>query len=278
LSEFSAFQGHMQPLIEDTVNKLVKKRFDEDPLLPGEYSKIASIVSSAYKRHGFILEQAILYRLSQNDNLIVWDDAKFGVSASAESLVSTFIDREGDAIDTDLPYLEDPKDHVRTIQVDALVYNKINKSLTSYEIKRGNGTHDAGKKRSMKRDLLIQQTLLKSYGTKKEFDVSKVDSRIIFYYGQCSLPKPFSLTGDEIDSEFNWSIRSFVEEANRMLATRLSHEIAKLLMRENSNLTSATLTEPSFNSEASKSEPPSLTERVERRGFLHRLLPHRSKK
>ena len=232
MSELSKFQSHMQPLIDDTVNKLVKKRFEEDPLLPGQYSRIASIVSSAYKRHGFILEQAILFRLSQNNNLFVWDDPKFGVSASAESLVSTFIDREEDALDTDLPYLEDPSNHVRTIQVDVLVYNKTDRSLTSYEVKRGNGTHDAGKKRSMKRDLLIQQTLLKSYGSKRNLDVSRVDSRIIFYYGQCSLPKPFSLVGDEIDAEFNWSIRDFVEEANRMLASRLTDEIDKLLAPE----------------------------------------------
>lgn len=229
MSDLSTFQNHMQPLIDDTVNKLVKKRFEEDPLLPGEYSKIASIVSSAYKRHGFILEQAILYRLSQNNNLVVWDDPKFGVSASAESLVSTFIDREGDALDTDLPYLENSDDHVRTIQVDVLVYNKTDRSLTAYEIKRGNGLHDAGKRRSMKRDLLIQQTLLKSYGTKRNFDVSRVDSKIIFYYGQCSLPKPFSLTGDEIDTEFKCSIRDFVEEANIMLAKRLTDEIDALL-------------------------------------------------
>ena len=263
MSELSEFQSHMQPLIEDTVNKLVKKRFVEDPLLPGSYSKIASIVSSAYKRHGFILEQAILYRLSQNKDLVVWDDPKFGVSASAESLVSTFIDREGDALDTDLPYLEDPSNHVRTIQVDVLVYNKKDRSLTSYEVKRGNGTHDAGKKRSMKRDLLIQQTLLKSYGSKRNLDVSEVDSRIIFYYGQCSLPKPFSLIGDEIDSEFNWSIRDFVEEANRMLAARLTDEIDTLLapkkeenntqnLRRETQHIQTTLAEPAYPSALSK--------------------------
>lgn len=278
MSELAAFQKHMQPLIEDTVNKLVKKRFDEDPLLPGEYSKIASIVSSAYKRHGFILEQAILYRLSQNKNLVVWEDSKFGVSASAENLVSTFIDREGDALDTDLPYLEKPEDHVRTIQVDLLVYNKSNKSLTSYEIKRGNGTHDAGKKRSMKRDLLIQQTLLKSYGTKQKFDVTKVDSRIIFYYGQCSLPKPFSLTGDEIDSEFQWSIRDFVEDANRMLAARLSLEIDKLLAPTISGINPFDLKEPTVNFEAPVSEPSSFSNRPERKSVFSRLLPRRNEK
>ena len=223
------FRNHMTLIVKETVDRLMLKDFEDDPLLPGKYSKISSIVGSAYKRHGFVLEQAILFRLKQNDNFVVWDDQKFGVTASAESLVSTFIDRESDALDSDLPYLVDPNDQVRTIQVDCIVYNKSEKSLITYEIKRGNGLHDAGKRRSMKRDLLIQQTLLKSYGTKRGLNVSKVDSKIIFYYGQCSLPPPFSLTGKDLDAEFNFELQRFVELANSMLATSLEVEIEKLI-------------------------------------------------
>ena len=224
-----AFRNHMTGIVKETVDRLMLKDFEDDPLLPGKYSKISSIVGSAYKRHGFVLEQAILFRLKQNENFVVWDDQKFGVTASAESLVSTFIDREGDALDSDLPYLVEAKDQVRTIQVDCIVYVKSEKNLATYEIKRGNGLHDSGKRRSMKRDLLIQQTLLKSYGTKRGLDVKKVDSKIIFYYGQCSLPPPFSLTGKDLDLEFGFELQRYVEIANSMLATSLEIEIEKLI-------------------------------------------------
>lgn len=153
----------------------------------------------------------------------------FGVSASAESLVATFIDREDDARMSDLPYLQNVADQVRHIQVDAVVYDKNKKSLTSYEIKRGNGLHDAGKRRSMKRDLLIQQTLLKSYGAQRGFDVQNVDSKIIFYYGQCSLPKPFALTGNELDDHFGEKIQKYVEIANNLFSEKLKFQIEKLL-------------------------------------------------
>ncbi len=228
-----AFRHHMTGIVKETVDRLMLKDFEDDPLLPGKYSKISSIVGSAYKRHGFVLEQAILFRLKQNEKFIVWDDQKFGVTASAESLVSTFIDRESDALDSDLPYLVEAKDQVRTIQVDCIVYDKTERSLVTYEIKRGNGLHDSGKRRSMKRDLLIQQTLLKSYGTKRGLDVKKVDSKVIFYYGQCSLPPPFSLTSKELDLEFGFELQRYVEIANSMLATSLEMEIEKLINPSN---------------------------------------------
>jgi len=224
-----AFRNHMTGIVKETVDRLMLKDFEDDPLLPGKYSKISSIVGSAYKRHGFVLEQAILFRLKQNESFVGIDYQKFGVTASAESLVSTFIDREGDALDSDLPYLVEAKDQVRTIQFDCIVYVKSEKTLVTYEIKRGNGLHDSGKRRSMKRDLLIQQTLLKSYGTKRGLDVKKVDSKIIFYYGQCSLPPPFSLTGKDLDLEFGFELQRYVEIANSMLATSLEIEIEKLI-------------------------------------------------
>jgi hypothetical protein len=55
-------------------------------------------------------------------------------------------------IGTDYPY------------VDAIVLDKNTGILRAYEIKRGFGVHDSGKRRSMLRDTLCVQALLKSYG------------------------------------------------------------------------------------------------------------------
>ena len=207
--------------INTTAEKLLSRKFPSDPLFPGQLSKIASVVSSAYKRHGFILEQALLVRLAENDNFDVWEDKHFCVSASAEQLVSTFFDHAEHADLSNLPYLPEPENCIRTIQVDMIVYDRINKTLISYEVKRGNGQHDAGKKRNMRRDLMIQQTLLKSYGEQRGYDIEKVDSKMIFYYGQCSLPKPYAITGEELDDHFGFSVKMFVEAANEMFAKRV---------------------------------------------------------
>ena len=89
------------------------------------------------------------------------------------------------------------------------------------KLKGGNGKHDSGKRRSMLRDLLCVQVLLKSYGKKKGYEISTARSLIIFYYGQCSLGQPFSLTKDELDHHFSYSIVKEVEEVNTHFRKRL---------------------------------------------------------
>ena len=68
---------------------------------------------------------------------------------------------------------------------------------------------------------LSVQVLLKSYGKERGFDVKEAFSHVIFYYGQCSIPKPFSLTGSELDEHFGWPVREAVEEVNRHFQSRL---------------------------------------------------------
>ena len=93
--------------------------------------------------------------------------------------------------------------------------------MKSYEVKRGAGLHDSGKRRSMLRDVLCVQVLLKSYGKQRGLDVKEAFSHIIFYYGQCSIPKPFSLIGSELDEHFGWPVQAAVEEVNAYFQSRL---------------------------------------------------------
>lgn len=73
----------------------------------------------------------------------------------------------------------------------------------------------------MLRDTLCVQVLLKSYGKQREYDLNSAFSHIIFYYGKCSIPKPFSITGAELDDHFGWPIRDAVEEVNKYFQERL---------------------------------------------------------
>jgi hypothetical protein len=63
--------------------------------------------------------------------------------------------------------------------------------------------------------------LLKSYGKQRGLDVKEARSHIIFYYGECSIPKPFCLTGEEMHDHFGWPLRDAVEEVNRYFQSRL---------------------------------------------------------
>jgi hypothetical protein len=111
------------------------------------------------------------------------------------------------------------------LQIDCIVYNKKKKSISSYEIKRGNGSFDAGKKRSIRNDLLSTNFLLKSYGVSKKLEVKKSYSYIICYYGLRALPEPYSLIKEDLDSHFGASIVKDVEQVNSYFKDSLHNMI-----------------------------------------------------
>lgn len=207
----------MMPEIERTIKRLDTKSFDPDPIAGPHFSKITSVMSSAYKRHGFILERSVLEALKLCPHFEVWADPKFPVPSGVEHIVAASVGEPTKLIGTDYPSSEGPT----ALQVDAVVFNKETRVLGAYEIKRGSGLHDSGKRRQMQRDVLAIQVLLKSYGKIRGHDVLTAFSHIIFYYGKCSIPKPFAITGTEMDAHFGWPVYEAVEEVNKYFQGRL---------------------------------------------------------
>jgi hypothetical protein len=203
--------------VEKTIQSLDAKNFVPDPIAGKHFSKITSVMSSAYKRHGFIIERALLEALKLCPHFEVWRDQVFQVPSSVDHIVDGSITNPVRLIGTDYPTSEGQ----RTLQVDTLVFDKNTGCLRAYEIKRGHGLHDSGKRRSMLKDILCVQVLLKSYGKERGLDVKEAYSHVIFYYGQCSIPKPFSLTGSELDAHFGWPVYDAVEEVNKHFQARL---------------------------------------------------------
>lgn len=207
----------MISVVDDAINALSVVEFIPDPISGPEYSLITSIVSSAYKRHGSILEIAIRAKLAQHDRYRVWHEKKFCISSAAINLSSGQSDEVCRA--TTLPYGE----RAREIQVDMLVYDHVDHSLRSYEIKRGTSYNDAGKKRQILLDLKCVQMLLRGYGvTQGVGRVDTVGAYIIAYYGWRSLPMPWSLIGVELDQHFQCEgLRTAVETVNAYFSAEL---------------------------------------------------------
>jgi hypothetical protein len=206
--------------VEKTLALLSKVEFSQDPLVHPKWSRAASIISSAYKRHGFILEHAVLERLQMCQHLKAWDHREFSVPSAADHVVESGMSDPSRMRGIEHPYTELGP---RTIQIDAIVYYPDRKHIAAYEIKRGMGLHDAGKRRSMLRDLLCTQILLKSYArTVHGLEVATADSQIIFYYGARSLPAPFSMTRDDLDAHFGTPVVDAVEEVNSLFGAELN--------------------------------------------------------
>lgn len=207
----------LEPVIDATIQRLNNKVFLPDPIAGPHFSRIVSVMSSAYKRHGYIIERAILEQLKTRPELTVWTDLEFHVPPNADLIASGALSNPASIIGNELSYCPGP----RTLQVDALVYHNDARSIRAYEVKRGFGPLDAGKRRSVLRDALCVQLLLKSYGQSKGLDPTSVSSHVIFYYGKLSVPRPFAIKGSELDEHFGFPVREAVETVNARFKDRL---------------------------------------------------------
>ena len=209
------FMERVTPVVDETIRALAKKKFMQDPVAGLKYSRSTSIISSAYKRHGRILETALRESLRESNRHKVWHEDAFRVSRAADTLVGS---QSEDACRlTTLPY----GDSVRTLQVDMVAFDSADEKIRAYEVKRGFGQFDAGKIRSIKRDLMCIQVLLKSYGQTANVAPAAAEARIIFYYGRRSIPRPWSLVRDDLDEHFGFPIVEKVEQANGYFRERL---------------------------------------------------------
>ena len=77
------------------------------------------------------------------------------------------------------------------------------------------------------RDTLCIQVLLKSYGKLRGNETNSVFSHIIFYYGKRSIPKPFAITGAEMDEHFGFPVYEAVEEVKKYYRSRLFSILAE---------------------------------------------------
>ena len=209
------FMERVAPVVDQTIKSLSKVPFVVDPIAGPDYSRSTSIVSSAYKRHGRILEIALRESLRDSNRHSVWHDSAFRVSREADVLANT--QDFAACKQSSLPY----GDSIRTLQVDMVAFDNADSSIRAYEIKRGNGQFDAGKIRSITRDLKCIQVLLKSYGELCKHKPAAAESKIIFYYGVRSIPRPWSLVKNELDEHFGFPVVEKIEQANDYFRDRL---------------------------------------------------------
>jgi hypothetical protein len=112
----STFMERVAPIVDATITALSQTRFIEDPVAGVKYSRATSIISSACKRHGKILETAIREGLRDSNRHRVLSEDSFRVSTAANALVTSLIGLEGEEAcrKSALPYGE----RARTLQVD----------------------------------------------------------------------------------------------------------------------------------------------------------------
>ena len=100
------------------------------------------------------------------------------------------------------------------IPIDLVVYDTEHKTLRSYNMKRGNGSYDAGKRRLIFSELLRTQMHLGGYSESMGIDAQRFEAFIIFYYGLRSIPEPYSLVAEDLDEHFQFKVLDALEAVN----------------------------------------------------------------
>ena len=207
----------LKPIVDKTIGSLGREKFRIDPVAGPRLSMATSIVSAAYKRHGRILEVAIRTRLAESPYFTVWTEPAFHVSETADRAIRGRNADIAESLPIELPYGSPG----RTLQVDAFVFDSRVKTVRAYEIKRGNGAYDSGKKRSILRDLLCLQALLRSYAVSRSLEPSIAEARLISYYGIRALTADLNLVGEDLDDHFVFPVKKYVDEVNTYFQEQL---------------------------------------------------------
>ncbi len=210
------YMDKVRSVIDETISRLAQCEFRADPIGGLKYSRATSIISSAYKRHGQILSSAILECLKASPRYTVWCEEDFKLSGESLSKLRE-LQRTEPCLRQKLQYGECE----RTTPLDLLVFDSETNSLRAYNVKRGNGSYDAGKRRLILEDLLRTNMLLGDYGIKSGLPVESAEAKIIFYYGLRSIPPPISLIGSELDAHFEYPVVRYVEAANEYFRKKL---------------------------------------------------------
>lgn len=214
--ELEGFLERMRPVVDETIERLGSASFREDPIAGRKYSRATSIISSAYKRHGAILQRALLERLKDCARLRVWTEDDFKLSH--ESLKQVRVaERIDSLLRVELPY----GDRERGAYIDLMVFDEVNRTLKAYSVKRGNGWYDGGKKRAIHEELARTHMLLNDYGRTLGLHPVATHAHVVFYYGLLSLPKPWAVSGDELDDHFKFPIHAALERVNGYFVSRL---------------------------------------------------------
>tara|TARA_X000000950_G_C13824580_1_gene623439 strand:+ start:437 stop:1366 length:930 start_codon:yes stop_codon:yes gene_type:complete len=217
-------------IIDAKLQKLFSKIKPVDPGLGKNLTYWHLWLHGASIAQGQILEDIVL-RVVKNklSNCMVWEDKEFPISQRALTISADQNNQnKNDVLEVLLPY--PGNDATQKIQIDMMIYNPEDKSLSSFEIKRGWGVHDRQKKQKIVSDLLNTHMHLKSYGiAKHKLDVKKTNTFVLSVLGKELMPpkwRNFSINGmKELDNYLHTNISDDVQNSLNYFISSLEDHV-----------------------------------------------------
>jgi hypothetical protein len=200
--------------------------FPVDPIIGPELSRAISCVSSVVKRHGGLIELGIAGALKASDRFIVLTNVSLPLTKGAAQL----LDARNSDEDLANIRLSADSEAEGMVNVDLVVVDPEVRWAGIYEIKRGNGTTEYGKRRPITRKLRAARLVLASYVHKAGHGpVETVTSAVIDYFGGSGFEADFTLTRDRLDAHFGVPVVATVDAMTATVREALDAELVGLL-------------------------------------------------
>jgi len=209
----------------EAVAAAVGTKFPLDDLLGPELSRLISVSSSVVKRHGLLLERAIVEALEASGRFQVLHNPVIPITAAADSLVAS---NSPEALARIALRYDTPA--VRSVTHDIVVIDLEAAWAGAYQIKRGGGDMGPRLRKPLERDLAAVRLLLRAYLRDQGYSaVDVVTTAAIDYLGAAGLPEHLTVQGTELDAHFGVPVVSTIEQMTEHLRTELHKAVPDLL-------------------------------------------------
>jgi len=199
--------------------------FPEDPVIGPDLSRALSVLGSTVKRHGGLIELGIAGALIASDRYVVLTNVTLPVTKAAAQLLDA---KNSDQALAKIKLSADSEAE-GIVNVDLVVVDPDAKWAGAYEIKRGNGATEHGKRRPIMRKLAAARLVLASYVRQAGYGtMENVTSGVIDYYGASGFDKNLALSREHLDAHFDVPVVATVEAMTAALHEELQIALPQL--------------------------------------------------
>jgi hypothetical protein len=201
--------------------------FPVDPLVGPDLSRAISCIGSVVKRHGGLIEMGIAGALQASDRFIVLTNVPLPLTKGAAQL----LDARNSDRDLSKIRLAADSEAEGIVNVDLVVVDPEAGWAGAYEIKRGNGVTEHGKRRPIVRKLRAARLVLASYVRQRGYGpVESATSAVIDYFGGSGFDADFTLTRDQLDEHFAVPVVATVDAMTATVREALQAELPRLFL------------------------------------------------
>ncbi len=200
--------------------------FPVDPIVGPDLSRAISIVGSVVKRHGSLIEMGIAGALIASDRFIVLTNVALPLTKGAIQL----LDAKNADEDLGRIRLSADSEAEGIVNVDLVVVDPDARWAGAYEVKRGNGVTEHGKRRPIVRKLKAARLVLASYVKQAGYgSVDEVTSAVIDYFGGSGFDSDLALTREQLDLHFGVPVAATVDSMTETTRDTLHAALPGLL-------------------------------------------------